>query len=747
MIRPSSRSAAVPRRLLIAFLCVALMATVTVRGVPGDVDDDGVLDEVDNCPSQFNPSQTDTDADGVGDPCDNDVVVTLEVGATGITELARSSFGPHTSNLCGIALGHLNDDGLLDVAGIGSVAFAFGAGGGLFDLPNGVELPGSPTIHALTIAEGIDAVNRIFAGLDTGIADISFDQNGNPQATVIAGAATTLVKGSGNRVYGIVPGTPSSLFAAQLGPTGFAIGATIGLQATNAGVSSLDVRQDASGTTHIAVGSFIPGSGSLPGTAILQILQQSSTNPAAIVRRDLRSAPSMSPPHVAFVDHDGAGDPDVAMTTDGSVRLFQAPLDGTSPYTPVGDPLDAGSTVQQIAAGNFAGGTGFCLRNDTELRCFLRQLAGGYVQVTGPRVGSLAVGDVNKDGADELVYSRTEPDPVLTLEPVSLALLAESDEELRAFINGEPVNQATWSTTGGIGTLSTTTGPSTVLTASSLAPGTSITGGVTATLGALTTSATVRVIGPDVLILEPREAVLNAGATQVFTFTINGQPVSVEWSTTGGIGTVSPASGPSTTLTAGKIDATGQILASRDGSVVGAANVSVVVPNATDLAYIDPSGEDVDTIELMRPSGTTGGRILVNQLAVRTIDRLLADLDSGQGPIAQFLRAALTQERDRAIARIEDLVPSSLRVRVHGDGAEPVTATLRSLDVNGDLLRAYNLDLTPASSVESIPFVAVQAGGRILDGRFGNLLFVGARVGGTLATSADGYESAVATIR
>ena len=37
---------------------------------PTDWDGDGVLDEVDNCPTVYNPDQTDTDEDGVGDVCD-----------------------------------------------------------------------------------------------------------------------------------------------------------------------------------------------------------------------------------------------------------------------------------------------------------------------------------------------------------------------------------------------------------------------------------------------------------------------------------------------------------------------------------------------------------------------------------------------------------------------------------------------------------------------------------------------------
>jgi len=39
--------------------------------IPVDTDEDGVGDDLDNCPDIANPDQTDLDADGVGDACDN----------------------------------------------------------------------------------------------------------------------------------------------------------------------------------------------------------------------------------------------------------------------------------------------------------------------------------------------------------------------------------------------------------------------------------------------------------------------------------------------------------------------------------------------------------------------------------------------------------------------------------------------------------------------------------------------------
>lgn len=61
---------------VLAFATTVFLAGVSLAG-PVDTDGDGILDDVDNCPTDFNPAQTNTDAstdapgDGLGDACDN----------------------------------------------------------------------------------------------------------------------------------------------------------------------------------------------------------------------------------------------------------------------------------------------------------------------------------------------------------------------------------------------------------------------------------------------------------------------------------------------------------------------------------------------------------------------------------------------------------------------------------------------------------------------------------------------------
>jgi hypothetical protein len=62
-------------------------------GVPDvDSDTDGVMDCVDNCPNFYNPEQTDSDGDGVGDACQS------QAGPTGRTTPTTT---PPAYSLCG----------------------------------------------------------------------------------------------------------------------------------------------------------------------------------------------------------------------------------------------------------------------------------------------------------------------------------------------------------------------------------------------------------------------------------------------------------------------------------------------------------------------------------------------------------------------------------------------------------------------------------------------------------------------
>ena len=71
---------------------------------PGDQDMDSFLDDADNCPETFNPTQTDTDGDGLGDACDPDI--------DGDGDLNAYDNCPYTPNA---NQSDIDDDGIGDV--------------------------------------------------------------------------------------------------------------------------------------------------------------------------------------------------------------------------------------------------------------------------------------------------------------------------------------------------------------------------------------------------------------------------------------------------------------------------------------------------------------------------------------------------------------------------------------------------------------------------------------------------------
>lgn len=60
---------------------------------PDDADNDGVANETDNCPSAYNPGQVDTDGDGTGDSCDDDI------DNDGLSNAEEKALTPPTSPL------------------------------------------------------------------------------------------------------------------------------------------------------------------------------------------------------------------------------------------------------------------------------------------------------------------------------------------------------------------------------------------------------------------------------------------------------------------------------------------------------------------------------------------------------------------------------------------------------------------------------------------------------------------------
>ena len=59
-------------RIIIMGMLGLMLGLNVAQAQTMDTDGDGIMDDVDNCPSMSNHSQTDTDGDLIGDVCDSD---------------------------------------------------------------------------------------------------------------------------------------------------------------------------------------------------------------------------------------------------------------------------------------------------------------------------------------------------------------------------------------------------------------------------------------------------------------------------------------------------------------------------------------------------------------------------------------------------------------------------------------------------------------------------------------------------
>jgi len=106
--------------LALAFMFATFVPSMALAG-PIDTDMDGIIDEDDNCPNDFNPLQENDDGDNWGDACDNCLGVSNTVGGVPVDQCDTDADG--YGNLCD---GDFNEDNVVGVPDFNIFRVCFG---------------------------------------------------------------------------------------------------------------------------------------------------------------------------------------------------------------------------------------------------------------------------------------------------------------------------------------------------------------------------------------------------------------------------------------------------------------------------------------------------------------------------------------------------------------------------------------------------------------------------------------------
>jgi hypothetical protein len=164
------------------------------------------------------------------------------------------------------------------------------------------------------------------------------------------------------------------------------------------------------------------------------------------------------------------------------------------------------------------------------------------------------------------------------------------------------------------------------------------------------------------------------------------------------------------------------------------------------LSIVDSQNQPTGAVPLFEPDPAVAHSIRARQLQTNVLEQVLTVVSGRPGPVAQRLDALSRGALDTTIMRLDTLVPDDARYVITAPVFTDVVATLTSREPDDDPIAVIDLVLEPGSEVRSDDLVPVPAGGTILPGTFGSIVFVPAVVGGSLVARSEGLTDATVAV-